>query len=179
MSLVTFEYPTLKHHVDELVDKTLKQINKGEPTSEERKVRDAEHSNASKKMTNVDYCAQQKCTDLQREGGVDSIRVWKQSKFHILASLANDMVAETARSSIPTDDLTTFGTVISDLCRVFEEDKKSYNIFWHPEDPELMGFNREGQIFLNLAHYTSKRRLNFLLPLHALTCITHRPAPAM
>jgi len=41
-----------------------------------------------------------------------------------------------------------------------------------------MGFNREGRIFLNLAHYTSKRRWKFMLSSKVLTCISHRPTSA-
>jgi len=71
------------------------------------------------------------------------------------------MVVETARENIPSASLVDFANIVHGLCGVFNlsnVDNNLFNIFWHPEDPELMGFNRNRLIFLNLAHYTMKRR---------------------
>jgi hypothetical protein len=70
-------------------------------------------------------------------------------------------VVGTTNEDIPRNDLADFADIIHDLSRVFNlgsADNSLFNIFWHPDDPELMGFNRNRLIFLNLAHYTTKRR---------------------
>ncbi|KAJ8592839.1 hypothetical protein M405DRAFT_812077, partial [Rhizopogon salebrosus TDB-379] len=57
------------------------------------------------------------------------------------------------------DDLADFAYIIHHLSQVFDlgnADNSLFNIFWHPDDPHLMGFNRNRLIFLNLAHYVSK-----------------------
>lgn len=73
----------------------------------------------------------------------------------------NDVVVETAQVDIPMNALRDFAIIIHDLCVVFElsnADNSLFNIFWHPDYPDLMGFSRNQLIFLNLAHYTLKRR---------------------
>jgi len=74
-----------------------------------------------------------------------------------MGSPVNDVVVETAQEAIPLDNLGKFQTIIRDLCDVFDAKIEFYNIFWHPDKPELTGFNRDRLIFLNLAHYASER----------------------
>jgi hypothetical protein len=74
-------------------------------------------------------------------------------------------VVETTNKVIPMDDLADFADIIHHLSQVFDlgnADNTLFNIFWHPEDPDLMGFNRDRLIFLNLAHYVSKRMSDFI-----------------
>jgi len=80
------------------------------------------------------------------------------------------MVVETTEEDIPEHDLADFADMVHELSRVLNlgnADNSLFNIFWHPDDPELMGFNRNRLIFLNLAHYTKKRRSNFMLPVQS------------
>jgi hypothetical protein len=75
------------------------------------------------------------------------------------------VVANTNEEDIPRDDLADFAEIIHHLSQVFDlgnADNTLFNIFWHPDDPDLMGFNRNRLIFLNLAHYVSKRMSDFI-----------------
>ncbi|OJA08569.1 hypothetical protein AZE42_03360 [Rhizopogon vesiculosus] len=59
-------------------------------------------------------------------------RVWKQ---------------KTTEEDILTHDLADFADIVHELSTVFDlgnADNTLFNIFWHPDDPELMGFNRPG-----------------------------------
>jgi hypothetical protein len=74
-------------------------------------------------------------------------------------------VVETMNEDIPMVELEDFAKIIHELSRVFDlgnADNTLFNIFWHPGDPDLMGFNRNRLIFLNLAHYVSKRMSDFI-----------------
>jgi hypothetical protein len=74
-------------------------------------------------------------------------------------------VVETTNKVIPMDDLADFADIIHHLSQVFDlgnADNTLFNIFWHPDDPDLMGFNRNRLIFLNLSHYVSKRMSDFI-----------------
>jgi hypothetical protein len=74
-------------------------------------------------------------------------------------------VVETTNKEIPMNDLADFADIIHHLSQVFDlgnANSTLFNIFWHPEDPDLMGFNRNRLIFLNLAHYVSKRMSDFI-----------------
>jgi hypothetical protein len=74
-------------------------------------------------------------------------------------------VVETTNEDIPMGYLSDFAEIIHHLSQVFDlgnADNTLFNIFWHPDDPELMGFNRNRLIFLNLAHYFSKCMSDFI-----------------
>jgi hypothetical protein len=79
-------------------------------------------------------------------------------------------VVETTNEDIPRDDLADFTTIIHHLIVVFNlgnADNKLFNIFWYPDDLDLMGFNRRRLIFLNLAHYARKRTSDFILTIES------------
>ncbi|KIJ09260.1 hypothetical protein PAXINDRAFT_102298 [Paxillus involutus ATCC 200175] len=57
----------------------------------------------------------------------------------------------------PEDKLNSFSRILEDLQKLFGLGATQLNIFWKPEDEELMGFNRNKAIYLNLAHYSEKR----------------------
>ncbi|KAJ8581209.1 hypothetical protein M405DRAFT_634361 [Rhizopogon salebrosus TDB-379] len=122
-------------------------MNKKEATAEEQEIRNREHSDAGKKLKDVEYCAEAKCTNLVQvvdAGATGFTRVWKQA---------------TAKEDIPQKRLEDFADIIHDLIHVFgldDADNTLFNIFWHPDDEDLMGFNRNRLIFLNLAHYAKK-----------------------
>jgi hypothetical protein len=175
-------------HADNSIAKIFEDIGKGEATPEEQEIRNREHSAASKKMKNVEYCAEKKVTDLDLvgtwvfaahglivkhlpdvEGAAGLMRVWKQSKSRqLLVSIVNHMVVENTQIEIPRNELIDFANIIHGLSGVFNlsnADNTLFNIFWHPDDRDLMGFNRNRLIFLNLAHYVEKRESNFILPI--------------
>lgn len=92
-------------------------------------------------------------------GAAGLIPVWRQSKSpHFLAS-AVLIVVVTAQEAIP-GELTEFANIVHGLNRVLDLSNNEhgiFNIFWHPEDRDLMGFNRNRLIFLNLAHFTQRK----------------------
>jgi len=68
------------------MDKTLEQLSKGEATPNEQDERDRDYRGMGEKATNVEYCDEQKYTDLElftpEDDATVPILIWKQSKFH-------------------------------------------------------------------------------------------------
>ncbi|KAJ8592837.1 hypothetical protein M405DRAFT_931233 [Rhizopogon salebrosus TDB-379] len=67
--------------VDKSIEEILEQLVNGEATPEEQEIRNREHRAASKKLKDVEYCAEQKGTDLELvdvDGAAGLMRVWKQ-----------------------------------------------------------------------------------------------------
>jgi hypothetical protein len=60
-------------------------------------------------------------------------------------------------SDIPSKDSEAFGKIISELAKVFGINQTRCHVFWHPSDSNLMGFNRNDQIFFGLQHYIENR----------------------
>ncbi|KIJ09987.1 hypothetical protein PAXINDRAFT_16963 [Paxillus involutus ATCC 200175] len=56
----------------------------------------------------------------------------------------------------PESELEKFSRILEDLGQVFGLKPEKLHIFWKPTDTELMGFNRNKAIYLNLAHYCQK-----------------------
>lgn len=130
--------------IDDAVKELMDQCAKGQATPEEQEIRNKEHSGADRKMKNVKYCTELKTTALESVdvgGAAGFIPVWRQI---------------TARDEIP-GEITDFANIVHGLNGVLDlsnNENGIFNIFWHPEDNDLMGFNRNRLIFLNLAHYT-------------------------
>ncbi|KIK80619.1 hypothetical protein PAXRUDRAFT_15687 [Paxillus rubicundulus Ve08.2h10] len=98
-------------------------------------------SGGGKKQRDVSYCHSRR-TDLEPCGHTK-----------------NGMpVFKTCHSGNPPEDkLNSFCAILEGLRKLFGLDATQINIFWKPEDVELMGFNRNKAIYLNLAHYSEKR----------------------
>jgi hypothetical protein len=98
----TFKHTASSCHTDKSIEEILEQLVNGEATPEEQEIRNREHRGASKKLKDVEYCAEQKSTDLELvgtwvlvsshgsiakyisdvDGAAGLMRVWKQSRFH-------------------------------------------------------------------------------------------------
>ena len=67
-----------------MIDRTLEQLSKGEATLDEQDKRNRDYRGMGKKVTNVGYCDEQKCTNLEKCPSEDgtTIVIWKQGKFH-------------------------------------------------------------------------------------------------
>lgn len=130
--------------IDDAIKELMDQCAKGQATPEEQELRNREHSGADRKLKNVKYCTELKTTALESVdvgGAAGLIPVWRQI---------------TARVEIP-GEITDFANIVHGLNGVLDlsnNENGIFNIFWHPEDSDLMGFNRNRLIFLNLAHYT-------------------------
>jgi hypothetical protein len=136
--------------IDDAIKELMDQCARGQATPEEQELRNREHSGAGRKLKNVKYCTELKTTALESvdvNGAAGLIPVWRQI---------------TAREDIP-GELTDFANIVHGLNGVLDLSNNEhgiFNIFWHPEDKDLMGFNRNRLIFLNLAHYT--KNLEFM-----------------
>lgn len=133
--------------IDDAIKELMEQCTKGQANlKEQQEIRNREHSGAGRKLKDVKYCTELKSTALEFVdvgGAAGLIPVWRQI---------------TARAAIP-GELTDFANIVHGLNGVLNlsnNEQGIFNIFWHPEDPDLMGFNRNRLIFLNLAHYTTK-----------------------
>ncbi|KAG1902642.1 uncharacterized protein F5891DRAFT_1022595 [Suillus fuscotomentosus] len=131
--------------IDDAIKELMEQCAKGQATPEEQKeIRNREHRGAGRKQKDVQYCTELKSTALESVdvgGAAGLIPVWRQI---------------TAQEAIP-GELTEFANIVHGLNRVLDLSNNEhgiFNIFWHPEDRDLMGFNRNRLIFLNLAHFT-------------------------
>jgi len=63
--------------------------------------------------------------------------------------------------AVPTKEREEFGNIISELAKVFGINQTRCHIFYHSDDPNLMGFNRDDQIFFGLEYYIQKRTRPF------------------
>ncbi|KAH7886449.1 hypothetical protein F5I97DRAFT_2029040 [Phlebopus sp. FC_14] len=109
---------------------------------------DQEKAKGGKKLRDVRYCSAARQTDLVRCG--------EKTKNGIL-------VYKTPESSAPPSaELEIFSTILLELGELFGLRADKLHIFWQENDKnaengsELMGFNRNSAIYLNLAHYVGK-----------------------
>ncbi|KAF9235058.1 hypothetical protein BU15DRAFT_78434 [Melanogaster broomeanus] len=98
-------------------------------------------SKAGKKLRDVKYCDSHR-TKLVRCSNND-----KQGMPVFKAINSRDP---------PEALLETFSLLLVDLRELFGLAPNHLHIFWQPDDTELMGFNRNDAIYLNLAHYDEK-----------------------
>ncbi|KAF9235050.1 hypothetical protein BU15DRAFT_78428 [Melanogaster broomeanus] len=98
-------------------------------------------SKAGKKLRDVKYCDSHR-TKLVRCSNND-----KQGMPVFKATDSRDP---------PEALLETFSLLLVDLRELFGLAPNHLHIFWQPDDTELMGFNRNNAIYLNLAHYDGK-----------------------
>ncbi|KAG0706642.1 hypothetical protein DFH29DRAFT_900607 [Suillus ampliporus] len=133
--------------IDSAIGEIMEQCANGEASQEEQEIRNKEHSGAGKKLKDVEYCAELKSNTLTQVdvgGAAGLMKVWQQI---------------TTQDELPTNELRDFANIVHGLSGVLglqNSDHSIFNIFWHPEDHDLMGFNRNRLIFLNLAHYITK-----------------------
>ncbi|KAF9235045.1 hypothetical protein BU15DRAFT_65186 [Melanogaster broomeanus] len=102
-------------------------------------------SKAGKKQRDVEYCDSRRtqlvrCRDHDKQG----MPVFKA----------------TNSQDPPEEKLENFSRILVDLRELFGLESDQLHIFWQPRDTELMGFNRNDAIYLNLAHYEKKRVLD-------------------
>ncbi|KAG2358885.1 hypothetical protein BDR07DRAFT_1416380 [Suillus spraguei] len=105
-----------------------------------------ERVGGGKKQKNVGYCDEKKVakTDLEECVGqhVGHVKVWKRRGT--LLDVPKEREA--------------FGNIISDLAKVFSINQTRCHVFFHGEDSNLMGFNRNDQIFFGLEHYMQNHK---------------------
>ncbi|KAI6030017.1 hypothetical protein EDC04DRAFT_2714958 [Pisolithus marmoratus] len=84
--------------------------------------------------------------------------VFKTCRFPIFYSGRPELkLGATAGSSDPvSEELEAFSGVLLNLAQMFGLDPTRLHIFWQSDDTELMGFNRNHVIYLNLAHFKDR-----------------------
>ncbi|KAG1813853.1 uncharacterized protein BJ212DRAFT_1364045 [Suillus subaureus] len=125
----------------------VKNIMKEEGGNNDLHISNREQVGGGKKQKNVAYCDEKKVakTDLEEceDQHVGQVKVWKR-KGTILG--------------VPPKEREAFGNIISDLAKVFSINQTRCHVFFHGEDSNLMGFNRNDQIFFGLEHYMQNHK---------------------
>ncbi|KAG1798994.1 uncharacterized protein HD556DRAFT_1440065 [Suillus plorans] len=125
----------------------VKNIMKEEGGDNDSHISNREQVGGGKKQKNVAYCDEKKVakTDLEECEGqhVGQVKVWKR-KGTVLG--------------VPSREREAFGNIISNLATVFSINQTRCHVFYHGEDSNLMGFNRNDQIFFGLEHYIQNHK---------------------
>ncbi|KAG1724404.1 uncharacterized protein EDB91DRAFT_142460 [Suillus paluster] len=125
----------------------VKDVMKEEGGKDDKHISNREQVGGGKKQKNVGYCDEKKVseTDLEECEGqhVGQVKVWKRKGTAL---------------GVNSREREAFGKIISDLAKVFEVNQTRCHIFFHGEDPNLMGFNRNDQIFFGLEHHIEKHK---------------------
>jgi len=124
--------------MDEMATKALKLCDSDHSAQRQEK----QEQKAGKKKRDVTYCDSRR-TSLDRCKNHDK----KGMPFFKATNL---------RREPPEEELETFSCILEDLSELFGLTSNLLHIFWQPSDTELMGFNRNEAIYLNLAHYCKK-----------------------
>lgn len=146
---------------------------------------DRKKSKGGKKQRDVRYCAWRqtdlrKCSELTSGIGrvclsqvptptasrtSNGMPVFKESTYSPeRAKVRFDLTISLACSSEPPGpELEEFSLFIEDLGKLFDMAPENLHIFWHEGDSDLMGFNRNNAIYLNLCHYKAKRMFSALV----------------
>lgn len=125
----------------------VKNIMKVEGGDNDSHISNREQVGGGKKRKNVGYCDEKKVakTDLEEcvDQHVGQVKVWKRKGTML---------------GVPTKERDAFGKIISNLAQVFSVNQTRCHVFFHSEDSNLMGFNRNDQIFFGLEHYMQNHK---------------------
>ncbi|KAF9225079.1 hypothetical protein BS17DRAFT_879239 [Gyrodon lividus] len=104
--------------------------------------KDQDKSKGGNKQRDVKYCSSRQ-TDLERCRK-------DTTKNGMLVFKTPD------QEDPPESSLEKFSGILEELGKLFDLSVEKLHIFWQPGDTELMGFNRNKAIYLNLAHFEDK-----------------------
>ncbi|KIK42488.1 hypothetical protein CY34DRAFT_142335 [Suillus luteus UH-Slu-Lm8-n1] len=125
----------------------VKNIMKVEGGDNDSHISNREQVGGGKKRKNVGYCDEKIVakTDLEEcvDQHVGQVKVWKRKGTML---------------GVPTKERDAFGKIISNLAQVFSVNQTRCHVFFHSEDSNLMGFNRNDQIFFGLEHYMQNHK---------------------
>ncbi|KAG0706644.1 hypothetical protein DFH29DRAFT_900624 [Suillus ampliporus] len=125
----------------------VKNVMQEEGGKDDKHISNREQVGGGKKQKNVGYCDEKKVseTDLEECEGqhVGQVKVWKRKGTAL---------------GVPSKEREAFGKIISDLAKVFGVNQTRCHVFFHGEDSNLMGFNRNDQIFFGLEHYMQNHK---------------------
>ncbi|KAG2069450.1 hypothetical protein BDR04DRAFT_1101540 [Suillus decipiens] len=125
----------------------VKDIMEKEGGNNDTHISNREQVGGGRKQKNVAYCDEKKVakTDLEECEGqqVGQVKIWKRRGTLL---------------DVPSKECEAFGKIISDLAKVFSINQTRCHVFFHGEDANLMGFNRNDQIFFGLEHYMQNHK---------------------
>ncbi|KAJ8580861.1 hypothetical protein M405DRAFT_938557 [Rhizopogon salebrosus TDB-379] len=132
--------------IGDSIDKVKKIMN--EPGGKDNThISNREHVGGGKKRKNVGYCDEKKVAENDLEECADKqigqIKVWK------LKGTVSD---------VPSKECKDFVMIISELAKVLGINQTRCHVFYHTSDDDLMGFNRNDEIFFGLKHYIQKHK---------------------
>lgn len=131
----------LSAEMEQLMDEALKLCERDDGNRDRTIHQNAEDPKRGKKQHDVKYCSASRVMDLKYcRRTRDGMAVFKTSK-------SNDP---------PEEELEAFSGVLRNLAQMFHLEPTQLHVFWQSDDAELMGFNRNHAIYLNLAHFMVK-----------------------
>lgn len=123
------------------MDEALKLCERDDGNRDRTIHQNTEDPKRGKKQHDVKYCSASRVMDLKYcRRTRDGMAVFKTSK-------SNDP---------PEEELEAFSGVLRNLAQMFHLEPTQLHVFWQSDDAELMGFNRNHAIYLNLAHFMVK-----------------------
>ncbi|KAI5991739.1 hypothetical protein F5J12DRAFT_861117 [Pisolithus orientalis] len=131
----------LSAEMEQLMDEALKLCERDDGNRDRTIHQNTEDPKRGKKQHDVKYCSASRVMDLKYcRRTRDGMAVFKTSK-------SNDP---------PEEELEAFSGVLRNLAQMFHLEPTQLHVFWQSDDAELMGFNRNHAIYLNLAHFMVK-----------------------
>lgn len=131
----------LSAEMEQLMDEALKLCSRDDGNLDRTIHQSAEHAKRGKKQRDVKYCSTSRVTDL---------------KYCRRTQCGMAVFKATGSNDPPLEELEAFSGVLRNLAQMFDLEPEQLHIFWQGDDVELMGFNRNRVIYLNLAHFKEK-----------------------
>lgn len=131
----------LSAEMEQLMDEALKLCSRDDGNLDRTIHQSAEHAKRGKKQCDVKYCSASRVTDL---------------KYCRRTQCDMAVFKATGSNDPPLEELEAFSGVLRNLAQMFDLKPVQLHIFWQGDDVELMGFNRNRVIYLNLAHFKEK-----------------------
>ncbi|KAG0706652.1 hypothetical protein DFH29DRAFT_1021055 [Suillus ampliporus] len=114
---------------------------------DDKHISNREHISGGRKQKNVGYCNDKRVVKTDLDECKDQ-HVGQTDVF----------ISEGITSDVPSKECVAFGKIISDLATVFGINQTRCHVFYHDKDSNLMGFNRNDQIFFGLEHYMQNHK---------------------
>lgn len=131
----------LSAEMEQLIDEALKLCSRDNGDLDRTIHQHAEDAKRGKKQRDVKYCSASRVTDL---------RYCRRTQCGMAVFNAGES------NDPPLEELEAFSGILRNLAQMFDLEPVQLHIFWQGDDVELMGFNRNRVIYLNLAHFKEK-----------------------
>ncbi|KAI6161393.1 hypothetical protein EDD17DRAFT_1589985 [Pisolithus thermaeus] len=151
----------LSAQMEQLMDEALKLCSRDDGNLDRTIHQNAEDAKRGKKQRDVKYCSASRVTDLRYCGKLFCLvhsLLWNALILYLRGRTRCGMAVFKAGESDdpPLEELEAFSGILRSLAQMFDLEPVQLHIFWQGDDVELMGFNRNRVIYLNLAHFKEK-----------------------